>query len=66
VSGAGLSVGSGAVISQTGPAAVLSYIRAGSFTELIRRSLGDGAGFTSTRSASSSAPARSRRSSCSR
>jgi GABA permease len=68
VIGAGLFVGSGAVISQTGPAAVLSYIltgvlivlvmrmlgemasanpTAGSFTELIRRSLGDGAGFTS-------------------
>jgi GABA permease len=68
VIGAGLFVGSGAVINQTGPAAVLSYIltgilivlvmrmlgemaaanpTAGSFTELIRRSLGDGAGFTS-------------------
>lgn len=68
VIGAGLFVGSGAVISVTGPAAVLSYVLAGvlvvlvmrmlgemavahpklgSFTELIRRSLGDGAGFTS-------------------
>jgi GABA permease len=68
VIGAGLFVGSGAVIGQTGPAAVLSYVltgvlivlvmrmlgemaaanpTAGSFTELIRRSLGDGAGFTS-------------------
>ncbi len=68
VIGAGLFVGSGAVISVTGPAAILSYVLAGvlvvlvmrmlgemaaahptlgSFTELIRRSLGDGAGFTS-------------------
>jgi GABA permease len=68
VIGAGLFVGSGAVIGQTGPAAVVSYIltgilivlvmrmlgemasanpTAGSFTELIRRSIGDGAGFTS-------------------
>src|ERR671939_1745408 len=68
VIGAGLFVGSGAVIGQTGPAAVVSYVltgvlivlvmrmlgemasanpTAGSFTELIRRSLGDGAGFTS-------------------
>jgi GABA permease len=68
VIGAGLFVGSGAVISVTGPAAVLSYVLAGvlvvlvmrmlgemaaahptlgSFTELIRRSLGEGAGFTS-------------------
>jgi GABA permease len=68
VIGAGLFVGSGAVIGQTGPAAVLSYVltgvlivlvmrmlgemasanpTAGSFTELIRRSLGNGAGFTS-------------------
>ena len=68
VIGAGLFVGSGAVISVTGPAAVLSYVLAGglvvlvmrmlgemaaahptlgSFTELIRRSLGDRWGFTS-------------------
>jgi GABA permease len=68
VIGAGLFVGSGAVISVTGPAAVLSYVLAGllvvlvmrmlgemasahptlgSFTDLIRRSLGEGAGFTS-------------------
>ena len=68
VIGAGLFVGSGAVIAVTGPAAVVSYVlsgilivlamrmlgemaaahpTAGSFTELIRRSLGDGAGFTS-------------------
>ena len=68
VIGAGLFVGSGAVISVTGPAAILSYVLAGvlvvlvmrmlgemaaahpklgSFTELIRRSLGEGAGFTS-------------------
>jgi GABA permease len=68
VIGAGLFVGSGAVISVTGPAAIVSYVLAGalivlvmrmlgemaaanptlgSFTELIRRSLGNGAGFTS-------------------
>lgn len=68
VIGAGLFVGSGAVISVTGPAAILSYVLAGalivlvmrmlgemaaahptlgSFTELIRRSLGNGAGFAS-------------------
>ncbi len=68
VIGAGLFVGSGAVIAVTGPAAVVSYVlsgilivlamrmlgemaaahpTAGSFTELIRRSLGDGAGFAS-------------------
>jgi GABA permease len=68
VIGAGLFVGSGAVIAVTGPAAIVSYVLAGvlvvlvmrmlgemaaahptlgSFTELIRRSLGPGAGFTS-------------------
>jgi GABA permease len=41
VIGAGLFVGSGAVINQTGPAAVLSYLAAGSLVILVMRMLGE-------------------------
>jgi GABA permease len=41
VIGAGLFVGSGAVINQTGPAAVLSYLRAGILFVLVMRMLGE-------------------------
>ena len=37
VIGAGLFVGSGAVINQTGPAAVLSYLAAGLLVVLVMR-----------------------------
>ena len=39
--GAGLFVGSGAVINQTGPAAVLSYLAAGLLVVLVMRMLGE-------------------------
>jgi GABA permease len=41
VIGAGLFVGSGAVINQTGPAAVLSYLAAGFLVVLVMRMLGE-------------------------
>ena len=41
VIGAGLFVGSGAVINQTGPAAVLSYLAAGVLVILVMRMLGE-------------------------
>jgi GABA permease len=41
VIGAGLFVGSGAVINQTGPAAVLSYLAAGILIVLVMRMLGE-------------------------
>jgi GABA permease len=41
VIGAGLFVGSGAVINQTGPAAVLSYLIAGVLVVLVMRMLGE-------------------------
>jgi GABA permease len=41
VIGAGLFVGSGAVINQTGPAAVLSYLLAGTLVVLVMRMLGE-------------------------
>ena len=41
VIGAGLFVGSGAVINQTGPAAVLSYLAAGALVVLVMRMLGE-------------------------
>jgi GABA permease len=41
VIGAGLFVGSGAVINQTGPAAVLSYLIAGILVVLVMRMLGE-------------------------
>jgi GABA permease len=41
VIGAGLFVGSGAVINQTGPAAVLSYLAAGALVILVMRMLGE-------------------------
>ena len=41
VIGAGLFVGSGAVINQTGPAAVLSYLLAGMLVVLVMRMLGE-------------------------
>ena len=41
VIGAGLFVGSGAVMNQTGPAAVLSYLLAGVLVVLIMRMLGE-------------------------
>jgi len=41
VIGAGLFVGSGAVITQTGPAAVLSYLAAGVLVVLVMRMLGE-------------------------
>src|SRR3954453_6957191 len=41
VIGAGLFVGSGAVMNQTGPAAVLSYIAAGALIVLVMRMLGE-------------------------
>jgi GABA permease len=41
VIGAGLFVGSGAVINQTGPAAVLSYLAAGLLVVLVMRMLGE-------------------------
>ena len=41
VIGAGLFVGSGAVISVTGPAAVLSYVLAGVLVVLVMRMLGE-------------------------
>jgi GABA permease len=41
VIGAGLFVGSGAVINQTGPAAVLSYLAAGVLVVLVMRMLGE-------------------------
>src|SRR3954452_23401911 len=41
VIGAGLFVGSGAVINQTGPAAVLSYLVAGLLVVLVMRMLGE-------------------------
>src|SRR6201991_3521529 len=41
VIGAGLFVGSGAVINQTGPAAVLSYLGAGVLVVLVMRMLGE-------------------------
>jgi GABA permease len=41
VIGAGLFVGSGAVINQTGPAAVLSYLMAGVLVVLVMRMLGE-------------------------
>jgi GABA permease len=41
VIGAGLFVGSGAVINQTGPAAVLSYLLAGVLVVLVMRMLGE-------------------------
>ena len=41
VIGAGLFVGSGAVIHQTGPAAVLSYLLAGTLIVLVMRMLGE-------------------------
>src|SRR3954465_4429345 len=41
VIGAGLFVGSGAVMNQTGPAAVLSYTAAGALIVLVRRMLGE-------------------------
>lgn len=41
VIGAGLFVGSGAVINQTGPAAVLSYLAAGTLVILVMRMLGE-------------------------
>src|SRR5215216_4406491 len=41
VIGAGLFVGSGAVINQTGPAAVLSYLLAGILVVLVMRMLGE-------------------------
>src|SRR4051794_41933853 len=41
VIGAGLFVGSGAVINQTGPAAVLSYLAAGVLIVLVMRMLGE-------------------------
>jgi GABA permease len=39
--GAGLFVGSGAVINQTGPAAVLSYLAAGALVILVLPMLGE-------------------------
>src|SRR3954469_17895985 len=41
VIGAGLFVGSGAVVNQTGPAAVLSYLAAGVLVVLVMRVLGE-------------------------
>src|SRR4051812_40817433 len=41
VIGAGLFVGSGAVMNETGPAAVLSYIAAGALIVLVMRMLGE-------------------------
>ena len=41
VIGAGLFVGSGAVMNQTGPAAILSYLAAGLLVVLIMRMLGE-------------------------
>jgi GABA permease len=41
VIGAGLFVGSGAVINQTGPAAVISYLAAGALVILVMRMLGE-------------------------
>src|SRR3954467_3063672 len=41
VIGAGLFVGSGAVINQTGPAAVVSYLAAGALVVLVMRMLGE-------------------------
>lgn len=41
VIGAGLFVGSGAVMNQTGPAAVLSYVAAGTLIVLVMRMLGE-------------------------
>ena len=41
VIGAGLFVGSGAVINQTGPAAVLSYLLAGILVVFVMRMLGE-------------------------
>jgi GABA permease len=41
VIGAGMFVGSGAVINQTGPAAVLSYLAAGALVILVMRMLGE-------------------------
>ena len=41
VIGAGLFVGSGAVINQTGPAAVLSYLLAGTLVVFVMRMLGE-------------------------
>src|SRR4051794_3835557 len=41
VIGAGLFVGSGAVINKTGPAAVLSYLAAGVLVILVMRMLGE-------------------------
>jgi GABA permease len=41
VIGAGLFVGSGAVMNQTGPAAVLSYVAAGALIVLVMRMLGE-------------------------
>jgi GABA permease len=41
VIGAGLFVGSGAVINQTGPAAVVSYLAAGTLVILVMRMLGE-------------------------
>jgi GABA permease len=41
VIGAGLFVGSGAVINQTGPAAVLSYLAAGALVILVLSMLGE-------------------------
>ena len=41
VIGAGLFVGSGAVINETGPAAVLSYLLAGGLIVFVMRMLGE-------------------------
>ena len=41
VIGAGLFVGSGAVMNETGPAAVLSYVAAGALIVLVMRMLGE-------------------------
>ena len=56
VIGAGLFVGSGAVINQTGPAAVLSYLAAGVLVVFVMRMLGE----PGPRSARGASPSRAR------